>query len=341
MIVTLTNESTIESVEKFLARFDLQVHRVVSHRGMHVATSGDEREVPFAELRQLDGVVDVIEVPPPYYFASRDFHDSASTVQIGGVPIGFGAPPVVVAGPCAVENRTDTLDTAVAVKAAGAQIFRGGIFKPRTTPYNFQGIGRRGLEILAAVRDEVGLPVVTEVLDPADIGAVAEVCDAIQVGTRNMTNSALLKRLGSAGRPIVLKRGFATPIEELVRAAEFIIVNGNPDVILCERGIQTFERATRYTLDLSAVPALKEVCHLPVIVDPSHSTGRPSLIDAMSRAAVVVGADGLLIECHVRPENMIKPGDDFQAVRPSQLAGLVASIPALHSVITQFPTTAE
>jgi len=265
-------------------------------------------------------------------------HDTV--VNIGGVAVGGGR-PVIIAGPCAVENERDTVDTAMAMRDAGVDIFRGGIFKPRTTPYNYQGIGRRGLDILAAVRERTGLPVMTEVMDASDIRETAAVCDALWVGARNMTNSALLKRLGQAGKPVMIKRGFASPIEELVRAAEFVIVHGNPDVVLCERGIQTFERYTRFTLDLAAVPALKELSHLPVIVDPSHGTGRRSLIETMARAAIAAGADGLMVESHVRPENMIKPGDDFQALAPAEVAAIVRTSVELREFLVGRPAPAD
>ena len=310
------------------------MNQVHAQGGIYLATSGDERTLPWAEIASMPGVSKVVQVPDPYYFTSRKFKEEPTIVKVGNVPVG-GRHVVMIAGPCAVENREDTLATAAAVKALGADIFRGGAFKPRTTPYNFQGIGYKGLEILAEVRERYGLPVVTEVLDPYDIAAIAGHCDALQVGTRNMTNSALLKRLGSAGKPILLKRSFSAKIEELVRAAEFITVYGNPDVILCERGIQTFETYTRYTLDLSAIPALKEMSHLPVVVDPSHGTGRPSLIPSMAKAAVVSGADGLMIECHVAPENMIKPGDDFQALRPPELEQLLVELRPFYALLNR------
>jgi 3-deoxy-7-phosphoheptulonate synthase len=316
----------VAALFRLLESFDLIVKRVEFEGRTYLATSGDERRLPWHRIEGAAGIEEIERQPMPYHFASLAARSRPTTVVVGEVPIGGTNEPVIIAGPCAVENREDVLETAEAVKAAGAQVFRAGVFKPRTTPYNFQGIGVRGLEILQEVRERFGLPVVTEVMDPADIPVVAEHCDALQVGTRNMTNTALLKRLGSAGKPVLLKRGFAATVEELVKAAEFLIVYGNGDVLLCERGIQTFETYTRYTLDLAGVAALKELTHLPVVVDPTHATGRPSLIPPLSRAAVVVGADALMVECHVAPERMIRPGDDFQALRPTELAELVESI---------------
>jgi 3-deoxy-7-phosphoheptulonate synthase len=340
MILRFDDGEHARTAVPLLSELSLTVHRVVRNGETFLATSGDERRIPWERVRSLAGLREVIETPPPFYFAARAAFPADTAVFVGDVAIGGGADPVVIAGPCAVENRADTLEAAAAVKAAGARIFRAGVFKPRTTPYNYQGIGREGLAILAEVRADYGLPVVTEVLDPLDIPAVAEHADAIQVGTRNMTNSALLKHLGSAGKPVLLKRGFASPIDELVRAAEFVIVHGNPEVILCERGIKTFEPYTRFTLDLSAVPALKELTHLPVVVDPSHATGRPSLIPPMSRAAVVAGADGLMIECHPRPEDMIKPGDAEQALLPVELAEIVASVDVLRRAVDSLDSAA-
>ena len=325
-----TSEKTIQDLKEYLTGLHLTVH-VVRNQGLYIATSGDERQVPFEDIRGMHGVEDLVQDPHPYFFVSRKHQPRSSVIHIGTVGIG-GGNPVVIAGPCAVENREDTLETAYEMKKAGAQIFRAGVFKPRTTPYNFQGIGRRGLEILAEVREKTGLPVVTEVMDVDDIDIVCEHCDAIQVGTRNMTNSALLKRLGKASKPILLKRSFSAKIEEFIRAAEFITVYGNPNVIFCERGIQTFETYTRYTLDLSAVPAVKELSHLPIVVDPSHGTGRPSLIPPMSRAALAAGADGLMIESHVDPSRMLKPGDDGQALKPAELAQLIAELRNLQPV---------
>ena len=253
--------------------------------------------------------------PTPVPLANRGKKPEGTVVDISGVKIG-GREVVVMAGPCAVESRVQTLETAMAVKQGGARILRGGAFKPRTAPYSFQGLKEEGLEILAWVRQETGLPVVTEVMDTRQVEAVCKHADVLQVGTRNMHNYALLEEVGAAAKPVLLKRGMSATIEELLYAAEYILKQGNQEVILCERGIRTFESATRNTLDLSAVPLLKRLTHLPVVVDPSHGTGKWWMVPAMAKAAVAVGADGLLIEVHWCPEEALCDGD--QSLRPDR-----------------------
>jgi 3-deoxy-7-phosphoheptulonate synthase len=241
-------------------------------------------------------------------------------VEVDGVEIG-GDRIVVAAGPCSVETREQTLRAAKAVREAGASILRGGAYKPRTSPYSFQGLGEEGLRILAEARETVGLPVVTEVLSPEDVELVERYADMLQIGARNMQNYPLLKRVGRARTPVLLKRGFSSTIEELLSSAEYILREGNGMVVLCERGIRTFEPSTRFTLDLSAVPILKEVTHLPVIVDPSHGTGRRSLIEPMSRASVAAGADGLMVEVHPEPERALSDGE--QSLDPEGFRSLM------------------
>ena len=248
-------------------------------------------------------------------------------VNVGGVEIGKSL--VVIAGPCSVESEMQTLKTAQAVKASGADMMRGGAFKPRTSPYSFQGLGLHGLKILEKARMETGLPIVTEVIDPRDVSWVAEFADVLQIGTRNMQNFALLKEVGKSGRPVLLKRGMYSTLEEWLNCAEYIMSEGNPDVILCERGIRTFENYTRNTLDLSAVPAMKELTHLPIIIDPTHSTGRISLIGPMSMAAVAAGADGLIIEVHHRPSEALCDAD--QALTPDMFANVMRRIRPMQS----------
>jgi len=250
-------------------------------------------------------------------------------VNVGGVEVGRGL--TVIAGPCSVESEEQTLETARAVKAAGADMMRGGAFKPRTSPYAFQGLGLEGLKILEKARKETGLPIVTEVIDPRDVSWVAEFADVLQIGTRNMQNFALLKEVGKAGRPVLLKRGMYSTLEEWLNCAEYVLSEGNPDVILCERGIRTFEKYTRNTLDLSAVPAIKELTHLPIIIDPTHSTGRLSLIGPMSSAAVAAGADGLIIEVHNQPENALC--DAGQALTPEMFTGIMAQVRPLQAFL--------
>jgi len=248
-----------------------------------------------------------------------------TVVNVGGVEVGKDL--VVIAGPCSVESEEQTLTTARTVKEAGADMLRGGAFKPRTSPYSFQGLGLRGLKILEKARNETGLPIVTEVIDPRDVSWVAEFADVLQIGTRNMQNFALLKEVGQAQKPVLLKRGMYSTLEEWLNCAEYVLSEGNPDVILCERGIRTFESYTRNTLDLSAVPAIRELTHLPIIIDPTHSTGRLCLIGPMSLAAVAAGADGLIIEVHNNPEAALCDAD--QALTPDMFSADMRKIRAL------------
>jgi 3-deoxy-7-phosphoheptulonate synthase len=252
-----------------------------------------------------------------------------TVVDAGGVPVGGGF--AVIAGPCAVETETQTVTTARAVQAAGANLLRGGAFKPRTSPYAFQGLGIDGLKILAVAGKETGLPIVTEVLDPRDVSWVAEYADVLQIGTRNMQNFALLKEVGRADKPVMLKRGMYSTLEEWLNCAEYILGEGNPDVILCERGIRSFEPYTRNTLDLSAVPALKELTHLPIIVDPTHATGRPSLVGPMSMGALAVGADGIMVEVHCNPAEALC--DAQQALTMDRFAGLMRRLRGLETYL--------
>lgn len=247
-------------------------------------------------------------------------------VRVGDVKVGEGF--TVIAGPCSVESEEQTLETARAVKEAGADMLRGGAFKPRTSPYAFQGLGLRGLKILEKAREETGLPIVTEVLDTRDVSWVAEYADVLQIGARNMQNFSLLKEVGKVNKPVLLKRGMYSTLEEWLNCAEYILNDGNPDVILCERGIRTFETYTRNTLDLSAVPAIKELTHLPVITDPTHGTGRLSLIPPMSLASVACGADGMIVEVHRNPAEALS--DKEQAMTPPQFAELMGKVRRLH-----------
>ncbi len=259
-----------------------------------------------------------------------------TVIEVGEVV--FGRDFVVIAGPCSVESERQTLETARAVKASGADMMRGGAFKPRTSPYSFQGLGLKGLKILAKARRETGLPIVTEVLDPRDVSWVAEFADILQIGTRNMQNFSLLKEVGKAQRPVLLKRGMFSTLEEWLNCAEYILSEGNPDVILCERGIRTFENYTRNTLDLSAVPAIKELTHLPIVIDPTHSTGRLSLIGPMSLAAVPAGADGLLIEVHHDPTEALCDAD--QALTPDRFEILMQQLRPLRAFMDRMPDAA-
>jgi 3-deoxy-7-phosphoheptulonate synthase len=258
----------------------------------------------------------------PYRLAARRDPEQRTIVQVGGVEFGTGE-PVMIAGPCAVESRDQALTAALAVQAAGGQMLRGGAFKPRTSPYSFQGLGEAGLRILAEARELTGLPVVTEALEPDHVPLVAAYADMIQIGARNMANFALLRRAGQADRPVLLKRGMSATVEEWLMAAEYILAEGNPNVVLCERGIRSFDPLLRFTLDLNAVPLVRELSHLPIIVDPSHGTGRRSLVRQMSIAAIAAGADGLIIEMHPDRESALCDGE--QSITPDELTDIVAA----------------
>ncbi len=262
--------------------------------------------------------------------AARETPDR-TTVSVDGVEVGRGF--IVIAGPCSVESEDQIMETARAVKAAGADMLRGGAFKPRTSPYAFQGMGLDGLKLLEQAKNETGLPIVTEVVDPRDVSWVAEFADVLQIGTRNMQNFSLLKEVGRTGKPVLLKRGMYSTLEEWLNCAEYILSEGNPNVILCERGIRTFENYTRNTLDLSAVPAIKELSHLPIIIDPTHSTGRVSLIAPMSMAAVAAGADGMIIEVHNNPEVALCDAD--QALTPERFENLMKRLRPLASYLAE------
>jgi 3-deoxy-7-phosphoheptulonate synthase len=284
-----------------------------------VGLVGDIDQLDTLNLRGMPGVSDVVRITAPYKLVSREHRRERSVIKVAGVPIGPDT-LTVIAGPCAVETAEQTLASALMAKAAGASLLRGGAYKPRSSPYAFQGLGEAGLKILADVRAETGLPVVTEVVDPADVDLVASYADMLQVGTRNMQNFPLLQAVGGVGKPVMLKRGMNATIEEWLMAAEYIAQRGNLDIVLCERGIRTFEKATRNTLDISAVP--ERLSHLPVIVDPSHSGGRRDLVVPLSRAAIAVGADGIIVDVHPHPESALCDGP--QALVDSDLRELAS-----------------
>ena len=273
-----------------------------------IGVLGNQGYVDEEPFRDLPGIQELIHVTKPYKLVSRDFHPGDSVVTVGGARVGWDLDPVVIAGPCTVESREQVLATARAVKAAGAGILRGGAFKPRTGPHSFQGLGYEGLDYLAEAGREVGLPIITEVMRIDQVEPVAAAADCLQIGARNMQNFDLLKEVGRIGKPVMLKRGMSATLEEFLAAAEYIVNEGNADVILCERGIRTFERALRNTLDLGVVPYLRQVTHLPVIVDPSHALGRRDLVTPMAKAAVVVGAAGVMVEVHPDPARALCDG---------------------------------
>jgi 3-deoxy-7-phosphoheptulonate synthase len=288
-----------------------------------IGVIGNDRPLADHPLSLLDGVETIIPILHPFKLASRDFHPDDSIVPINGIAVG-GQRVIVMAGPCAVESREQLWESAAAVKESGAAMLRGGAFKPRSSPYSFQGLGRLGLEMLAEVRAATGLPVVSEVMTPADVEVATAYVDILQIGARNMQNYPLLQEVGRSGHPVLLKRGMMSTIEELLLSAEYILAQGNNKVILCERGIRTFERYTRNTLDISAIPVIKKLSHLPVVVDPSHGTGNWEYVNATSKAAVAAGADGLLIEVHPHPERALSDGP--QSLRPDNFARLMAQL---------------
>ena len=298
-----------------------------------IGVLGNKGYVDDATIRDLPGVQQTIHVSKPYKLVSRDFHPEDTIVDVAGVKIGEGLRPVVVAGPCAVESEEQILTTARFVKQAGADLLRGGAFKPRTGPHTFQGLREEGLKLLAKAREATGLPIVTEVMSPDNVGLVAEYADLLQVGARNMQNFDLLRELGKIRKPVLLKRGMSATIEEFLAAAEYILAEGNQQVILCERGIRTFETATRNTLDLAMVPLVKELTHLPIMVDPSHATGKRSLVTPMSKAALVAGAHGVLVEVHPEPEKALSDGP--QSLTFPGFEALMADVRKLQNCLMQ------
>lgn len=314
MIITMragTAASDIERVRERVEALGVRTHAIVGKYRTVIGCIGDETLLRQVALLQLPGVESVTAIMKPYKLAAREFKATPTTVPLGdraGTVVG-GRELVVAAGPCSVEGREMLGETARSVAAAGARLLRGGAFKPRTSPYAFQGLGEDALRMLAEAREASGLPVVTEVMDTRQVELVAEYADVLQVGARNMQNFSLLKELGRIQRPILLKRGLSATIEELLMAAEYVMAQGNADVILCERGIRTYERATRNTLDIAAIPVLKAETHLPVIVDPSHAAGRADLVAPLALAAVAAGADGLIVEVHPRPEQALSDGN--------------------------------
>jgi len=302
-----TNDSDLGNLVNKLNEMGHEVNIIRGEKRIVVGVIGDVENLVSVPLYAFTGVEEVIRIMKPYKLASREFKNTDTAVKVKGVTIG-GKEVIVMAGPCVVENEQQIFKTARQVKALGAKVLRGGAFKPRTSPYSFQGLGEKGLKLLAEAGKENGLAIVTEVMSVNQIDLVAEYTDIFQVGARNMQNFVLLKELGKTKKPILLKRGVSAFLEELLLSAEYILSQGNSKVILCERGIRTFENYTRNTLDLSAVPALKQLSHLPVIVDPSHGTGRWKLVSPMAKAAIAAGADGLIIEVHPEPKSSLSDG---------------------------------
>ncbi|MFZ7127949.1 MAG: 3-deoxy-7-phosphoheptulonate synthase [Desulfobacterales bacterium] len=322
MLVVMESQATPEEVDGVVAAIESRGYRARPIPGGDRTSIGilhNKGAVDASLFLGLPGVKDVIPVTRPYKLVSREFKPGDTVVEVGGVPIGNGH-FTMIAGPCAIESRDQALTIARAVKASGGSIFRGGAFKPRTSPYSFQGLGEEGLTILQVVREEVGMPVVTEVMDEPNFDRVEDCADMVQIGTRNMQNFSLLRRAGRSRRPILLKRGMAATIDEWLMAAEYILEGGNTNVVLCERGVRTFVHHSRNTLDLSAVPFVKRESHLPIIVDPSHAAGHREQVIPLSRAAVAVGAHGLMVEVHHAPDRALSDG--AQSLYPGQFSEL-------------------
>ncbi len=311
MIISMRPHATREEIDRVCERireFGYKVHSIEGEERVVIGAVGmGDVTACLESLEATPGVETAMRISAPYKFVSKEFKKERTRIRVNGAEIG-GDEFVVMAGPCSVENEKQILDTAEGVAAAGAKVLRGGAFKPRTSPYDFQGLALEGLKLLAKARQATGLAIVTEIMSEGDVDTVAEYADIMQVGARNMQNFALLKALGKCRRPILLKRGMSSTIKELLMSAEYITAHGNPNIMLCERGIRTFETATRNTCDITAVAVLNELTHLPVILDPSHATGKQSLVPALARAAVAIGADGLIVEVHPCPEKAMSDG---------------------------------
>ncbi|TAN40640.1 MAG: 3-deoxy-7-phosphoheptulonate synthase [Nitrospirae bacterium] len=328
-IIVLGHEATDEDIRHIIKRLESWGLKINLSQGTErtiIGVIGDTSKVTEEEedsIRAASGVENVFRILKPYKLASREFRKETTQIDVRGVIVGGKKIPVM-AGPCAVENRTVLASIGEKVKAAGASFLRGGAYKPRTSPYSFQGLGEEGLKYLAEAREKTGLPIVTEIMDPRDLEMIAEYSDIIQIGARNMQNFRLLLEVGTSHKPVLLKRGLSSTIKEWLMSAEYIMSRGNQNVMLCERGIRTFETATRNTLDLSAVPVLKQLTHLPVVVDPSHGTGKRDLVAPMAKAAVAAGADALMIEVHTNPEDAMSDGD--QSLKPEQFEKLMKEL---------------
>ncbi|MCC6503132.1 MAG: 3-deoxy-7-phosphoheptulonate synthase [Deltaproteobacteria bacterium] len=327
MIIVIKKDTTQEMIDHVVERIKtagLAVHISKGKERTIIGAIGDESVLVSMALEAMPGVESVMPIMKPYKLVSREFRKESSVIDLGG-GVRIGDTEIqVIAGPCSVENRQSLVDCAIQVKAAGAKILRGGAFKPRTSPYDFQGLGTDGLKLLAEAKKETGLPIISELMDPRDTELMCEYVDIIQIGARNMQNFRLLMEVGKAGKPVLLKRGLSATLKEFLMSAEYIASQGNSQIILCERGIRTFETATRNTLDLSAVPVLKEETHLPIFIDPSHSAGRWNLVAPLAKAAIAVGADGLMIEVHIDPANALCDG--AQSLKPSKFTALMGEL---------------
>jgi len=333
LIVVMHPSAKPESIEKVKQRLEeagLGVHISTGENRTIIGVLGDKRKVNIQAIEVMDDVEKIVHIEAPFKLANKQFHPEPTIVTVGDVQIG-GRQLVVMAGPCSVESREQLLETAAIVKEGGAQFLRGGAFKPRSSPYSFQGLGEEGLKILAEAREKTGLKIVSEVMDTDSLPIVAEYVDILQIGARNMQNFPLLKAVGRLNKPVLLKRGLSATIEEWLMAAEYILNEGNHQVILCERGIRTFETYTRNTLDLSTVPVIKHMSHLPIIIDPSHGTGKWRYVTPMARAAVAAGADGLIVEVHPQPEKAWSDGP--QSLNPEAYAEMMREVRKIAAVM--------
>ncbi len=336
MLVIMKSHATTEEIDAVCRQIEAmgyKAHPIPGSTRTAIGITGNQGQIEAAALESLPGVGECVPVSKPYKLVGRELKEDTTVVDLGdGVRIG-GQELAIIAGPCAVETRKQTMEIAAGVAAAGARLFRGGAYKPRTSPYSFQGLAEDGLKILAEVRATYGLKIVTEAIDVESMDLVERYCDVIQVGARNMQNFSLLKRAGRAQHPVLLKRGISATLDELLMAAEYILAEGNYNVILCERGIRTFADHTRNTLDLSVIPAVQRLSHLPIIVDPSHGTGKREKVLPLSRAAIAVGADGLMIEVHNHPESALSDG--YQSIQPTEFEELMREIRQIAPVLSR------
>jgi len=327
-----TSKDTIQAAVTAIEKRGYTARPIPGGDRVSIGILHNKGSVDAAHFLGLEGVKEVISVTKPYKLVSREFKQENTRIKVGDAVFGDGSFPVI-AGPCAVESETQVLSIAKSVKDAGAKLFRGGAFKPRTSPYSFQGLGKQGLKLLATVREETGLPVVTEVMDVENFSLVEDYADVVQIGTRNMQNFSLLRRAGKSSRPVVLKRGLSATLQEWLMAAEYIMEEGNNNIILCERGVRTFVRHSRNTLDLSVVPAAKKETHLPIIVDPSHAAGVRNQVIPLACASAALGADGIMIEVHNHPEEALSDG--AQSLYPDQFIAVMKKINAIHAIVRE------
>lgn len=335
MLIVMRSQATEEDIRAVVAQVEamgLKPHAIPGAQRTAIGITGNTGEIDSVTFELLPGVAEVIRVSKPYKLVGREFKPENTVVKVGSAAFGDGS-LAVVAGPCSVETREQTMAVAEVVASMGVKLFRGGAYKPRTSPYAFQGLGEEGLKIMAEVRDRFGLAIVTEAIDHESLDLVERYADMIQIGARNMQNFSLLRRAGQSRKPVMLKRGMSATLEEFLMAAEYIMAEGNYQVVLCERGVRTFADHTRNTLDLSIVPAVQRLSHLPIIVDPSHGTGRREKVIPLARAGVAVGADGIMVEVHCQPERALSDGP--QALLPSMFVQMMAELRQIHQVITR------